>query len=1394
MSNKNIGNIDNSNNIDKTTDIKDIASIKYEKMTDALNKMEIGSADYLHGQKIFSEIEKGNIPLESRPFSSRTEFIKENPEFKFSKEEINAITNFSSESNNFLLGKDFGSFMGTTTTTPHYIYDKDKDGNTIKDENNKATKTDFKNDLKDYFTSENYNNIDKIYVNQDFSRSYMYKGRDLNIGKVAGDDYKTSSSFSKEDFDNIYVKDYKNLQLTTFEIHKTDGDIEYKSYFTNSSGDILATYDTGDDNFPMFLSEGGKCEALNTAKDNIVYRNPNNDVETKLTEDKIDTPYDLLKNESYIAMGKSSDIQIEKISTQNSNLKLDEIVGKITSQIDFAKSFMNCLYIEKNVSMGEISETYKKVDDAAKKIASNVNQMFRLDRSSEEYITLKKDNDELKKEYKEATIEFGKIYSKTDLFNDNEIKEIRAYIGEKEGNIDVIKERVEILKDLPDGNKEKFNAIINKEFPHTTNTHTISKETISNIEQGFKKAENAVNEWNEKNPDNPISIDYDNYALYDKHGIEIHSSNEGYEKKFNADYVKDGATTPKDKNGEVTKESIESFTDNKIYDEFVEQFDTETITSEEIDNLFNLDDPVDLIRHYTEEKALSEDYDSLNKDIKDEIGINDNKKIDDSSISDSLSNDSRSRVNIKSSSNHIDYTGVVKLSDEKIEKIKAECRKELKGYITNSDAYDTAYKKLYSEKVTKAEANLSKIVDKIKNSDVDISKMRNYLGNYFSRTNLTLSTEIIGIDSKIAAYEKAGGYIGTDSFIKDSPSFVEKFGNVVSFLNGNIFLTIITNVIYIASDSIEKNKENNVEKDKNDTATNERNENQNDISNDSDTKDNNTANDVENKQTDEATQDVANEQPEEAAKDLENEQTDETAKDLENEQTDDTAEDLENKQTDETAEDLENEQTDDTAKDLEDEESDETAEDLENEQTDDTAEDLENEQTDETAKDLENEQTDDTAEDLEDEESDETAEDLENEQTDDTAEDLENEEPDETAEDLENEQTDDTAENLENEESDETAEDLENEQTDDTAEDLEDEESDETAYESEYDTSSDEKNDDAAFIEDSQEQIEDEDNDDNTTNGDNEDNTTKEDNNKEESIVDKVKDKIKETVSDYLREYNDFKETYSEILDCFDLISNPEQAVVDIIEGIVDAVSDYINNKEITNADGDTVSIQEKLSDTAETIVEVADVCSDITEMPADDIRNSIIEGLNGNIPDGMIANIEYQADEFKANEMYDNIENQSYGDTDFNDYENLSSEVDLQSIELQIEKNPIGVDNNELKNEIDTSLQIDNLSNDYIEQGLGYEDAYVMAETGIAPNDDIDVNQNENYMDNEPNNDFSQDNYDGFAYDIDYDKQNNLDIPQENDIGTDKIEAMSEKIDDIGELVDKLEDVAAFL
>ena len=183
MSANNMGNdIDNSKNQDNTKISKEeIAGIKYDKMLEALNGMEKGSSDYLKASKIFSEIEKGNIPLESRPFSPKTEFTKEFPEFKFTKEEVDAISSFSIKSDSFLLGKDFGNFMGASTTTPHYMYEKG----------------------------------------------------DINISRVINDNH-TDSNISKEDYNNVFIKDYKNLQLTTFEIHKTDGEIEFKSYFTNS--------------------------------------------------------------------------------------------------------------------------------------------------------------------------------------------------------------------------------------------------------------------------------------------------------------------------------------------------------------------------------------------------------------------------------------------------------------------------------------------------------------------------------------------------------------------------------------------------------------------------------------------------------------------------------------------------------------------------------------------------------------------------------------------------------------------------------------------------------------------------------------------------------------------------------------------------------------------------------------------------------------------------------------------------------------------------------------------------------------------------------------------------------------------------------------------------------
>ena len=57
--------------------------------------------------------------------------------------------------------------------------------------------------------------------------------------------------------------------------------------------------------------------------------------------------------------------------------------------------------------------------------------MSRLDKSSEEYEALKAKNNDLKEEFKETVVEFGKIYNNTELFNENKINEVKEYYFEK---------------------------------------------------------------------------------------------------------------------------------------------------------------------------------------------------------------------------------------------------------------------------------------------------------------------------------------------------------------------------------------------------------------------------------------------------------------------------------------------------------------------------------------------------------------------------------------------------------------------------------------------------------------------------------------------------------------------------------------------------------------------------------------------------------------------------------------------------------------------------------------------------------------------------------------------------------------------------------------------------
>ena len=81
--------------------------------------------------------------------------------------------------------------------------------------------------------------------------------------------------------------------------------------------------------------------------------------------------------------------------------------------------------------MAGITGTYDKIDGLAKEIAGNQNYMSRLDKSSEEYEALKAKNNDLKEEFKETVVEFGKIYNNTELFNENKINEVKEYYFEK---------------------------------------------------------------------------------------------------------------------------------------------------------------------------------------------------------------------------------------------------------------------------------------------------------------------------------------------------------------------------------------------------------------------------------------------------------------------------------------------------------------------------------------------------------------------------------------------------------------------------------------------------------------------------------------------------------------------------------------------------------------------------------------------------------------------------------------------------------------------------------------------------------------------------------------------------------------------------------------------------
>ena len=807
-------NINNTDNTEKDINAinKEIkAEMGMEKLNSiftAYNNIPDGTVDKDKASQLIGLLERGFIPVEMRQFSYFTSFINKYPDFKMDYtynenivsnavndrqvKDVNSIRSIDNPSRDSMLGNEFGRFMGIDTSRSYYL--KDEEGST----------KNFKEELYGNFDKEYYNNVSEVYIINDIPRQGDFKNPDHNYIK----DIKFG--------DKVAVKDFVALQITTFEVHKIDGDIEYKSYFTNGAGQILAEIpDSGDAQILLGDSRDSKCEAINTAK--IELSSIPRNFDDKFRGSSMSTIEGAVNRQSY-SISKNAELTKNEVDVLSENKQL-------------VSSALNCMIAEKYETMSPLKEEYTKLDNSAKTIANIIKIIEKTDKTSDNYDSMLSDVKDKIADYKETLTQFDEKYKNTELFDDNKLNDLITVFNDISERLDNAAMKIEtadsdIIKGKDEnGNKidplTRFRGIIGIDRPSNIGSNIDINGIRNSIEKGKAVLESRVNEWNESHKDSPLKIDETSSGIkiYDKHGFErdIQDIVGKTDKIFNPEMVDDGASRPeKDEDGNISKEEIDGFVaeDEDVYKEFSDSFEISDII---IDSEYE-----SLIEKYVDEDIDFTIYSLDNQAIKDELAEVNGEKIEyikkDADISNDSDNITNDLINyndkdddveddepdieykgsagksekVRPDSKHIDYKGKVEVSKEKKDEIARQIMKELKG--VSNENYTKLYNSMYESRVQDANDKLTIIADKINTLEKGVKNRTDRLGARLSNQNLIVINDRSKIDGLLEDYKKAGGAIGKGEFVKSTPTFLDKFARVSEAYHSNIFNTGILEI------------------------------------------------------------------------------------------------------------------------------------------------------------------------------------------------------------------------------------------------------------------------------------------------------------------------------------------------------------------------------------------------------------------------------------------------------------------------------------------------------------------------------------------------------------------------------------------------------------------------
>lgn len=1295
--------------------------------------MPEGSADKDTASHYIGMVERGFIPVPMRQQGFSNDFIKRNPDFKLDIKynnkiigsavndrnitDVYAIRSIDNPTKDSVLGNNFGRFMEIDTTRANYL--KNEDG----------TRKDFKEDLYSVFNKDYYDKIDSVYIVNDTPRNREFKNPEQNFVK--------DIPFG----DRVAVEGFVALQITTFEVHKTDGDIEYKSYFTNNAGQILAEMpDSGTAEILLGDSIDSKCEAINTV--DIKLENIPKDFDSKLRGASLSTIEGVVYRQSSRIL-------------DNAELNKNE-VEVLSGNKDILGSVLNCVYAEKYDTMSVLKEKYTELDSKAKDIASEIKVLNATDKSSEEYAGMKASVEEHIEEYKELLIDFDKEYKNTELFDDKKIDNLSNIYSDTVERLDKAESRTEIANsELLDNKNSKmdtltrFRGIIGIERSSNFGSNIDVEGIKDSASKGLEIIKSKVEEWNETHKDSPLKIEETSSGLkiYDKHGFErnIQDISEN-NRNFNLDMVDEGASSPEvDENGNVSKEAIDSFIaeDEEVYKEFEEGFELSDIV---IDR-----DYESLIEKYTDDTSIDfKEYGLDNSEIKKNLTELNGEKIEDSAEdkedystkeypymdldeyrkmeADAIKESEEDAKNEKALQNrndngkdkidtpradskHINLQGKIEISDEKKEAIKKEIEKELKG--VSNDKYQALFDKMYSSRVVEANAKLEAIADKINNHEKGVKYRTERLGS-LSHSNWIMVNERSKVDGLIDEYKKAGGAIGKDNFVVSVPTWLDKFSRAIESTRTNLLETAITET-FLKIDNVlhpdrkepyevDTNRDNLTSNEERPVSNDKENIIKNNPLNNIETSESDTPKDVEKKDTDKPDTDsnVSNDDK----KDIETKEDDaKVIKDIEETEKVEAPDDKD--KDNERPENIDNDSKLD--KPDEDKDNDVSKENVEDSVKDEDKPETVNEENDKDSvetspkeDDTEN-KVDNTENDNEDKVIAETTEPeeindgkVDNVEQNNTAQD---DDIDKSAEPSDKEEVlskDD--EKVDNEKAEEDNKIEKNDKEDDSAavedsERTEDPVTKDTDIPEEYEDKEDddiESNEDERKEKITDEKVEDKKEDD------------------EKSIIDDIKAEIKEKIEDYFEgndTIGDKLESYLENFSPMELIDICMDAVVDFFTSIIEMVNG--DNFDSTDFEG---KASELFSDLSQTI-------ADNTEQPDDFVREEVMDKvgdseLPDNISENIINGINVDSDGIGTD----------FGETDGTNFSTISDmPSDTDDVTTDIEKSfssDFGVDT-DVANDSKYSVAVDNATTDLENSGFSSEDSYNMAEDAVGT--DID-------------------------------------------------------------------------